>query len=408
MGQFARLLPDFGWDVTVLTANHGSAAGFDRATAAAIHERTTVIEAWSPSSAVSTRGKPVAKTGIKGLARRALRTAVMSVMFPDREVLWVPTAIAAGRRALATTPHDAILATHGPASALLVGRALAREFRLPLVLDFRDLWATLPMPIFTTPVHRAAARRLEHAMVKHASRLIAVAPRMAEALAEAHDYPIERTVSITNGFDPADVMRVRDTRTAGQPFRLVYSGSVHVHYDLAPLWQAIRELAVAGTIHPETFRIEFVGNLSMNDVKAGGVEPFVETSPFVPHDHVFETLGRADALLVVETPGYYARYGYAAKVFDYVLTGKPVVALVEAGGNTARLLEAARVGHLAEPGDVEGIKRAIASVLPYGGKPARDIDHDAMPLRDFNRVHLVEKLARLLDDVVTTEPKGRW
>ncbi|HEY0255212.1 MAG TPA: hypothetical protein VGC41_26975, partial [Kofleriaceae bacterium] len=147
-------------------------------------------------------------------------------------------------------------------------------------------------------------------------------------------------------------------------------------------------------------------NLAMNDVRAAGVEPFVETSSYVPHDQVFETLGRADALLVVETPGYYARYGYAAKVFDYVLTGKPVVALVEANGNTARLLDATGVGYLAEPKDVAQIKRAITDVLPLGGQKPRAIDHDALPLRDFNRVHLVEKLAALLDEVVS-EPQGR-
>ena len=174
------------------------------------------------------------------------------------------------------------------------------------------------------------------------------------------------------------------------------------------MWVAVRELAAAGTIRPETFRIEFVGNLSMNDARAHGVEPFVETSPYVPHDQVFDALGRADALLLVETPGYYAQYGYAAKVFDYVLTGKPVVALVEAGGNTARLLEAARVGYLAEPTDAAAVRRAIEAVLPLKGQPPRAIDHDAPPLRDFNRRHLVEKLASVLDEVVTTEPRGRW
>jgi glycosyltransferase involved in cell wall biosynthesis len=407
MGQFARLLPDFGWDVTVITGKHTGIAGLDRAAAESVQGRARVIEAWSPSSAVSVRGKPMAKTGIKGFVRRALRTAVMTVMFPDREILWVPAAISAARKALRETHHDAVLATHGPASDLIVGRALAKEFELPLVVDFRDLWSTLPMPIFTTPVHRAAARRLEHTMVRNASRLIAVAPKMAEDLADTHGFERERAIAITNGFDPADVSLVRDERRAG-PFRLLYSGSVHAHYNLDPLWAAVRELAAAGTITPESFRIEFVGNLSMNDVRSHGVEPFVETSPFVAHDQVFATLARADALLVVETPGYYARYGYAAKVFDYVLTGKPVVALVEEGGNTARLLDAIGVAYRAEPTDASGIRRAVEKVLATKGDAPRRVDHDAAPFRDFNRKHLVEKLASVLDEVIATEPRGRW
>jgi hypothetical protein len=337
-----------------------------------------------------------------------LRTTVMTVMFPDREILWAPAAIAAGRKALRNQPHHAVLATYGPATNLVVGRALAREFSLPLVVDFRDLWSTLPLAIFTTPLHRAAARRLEHAVVSKSSRLIAVAPNMAKDLADVHGLEPHRAVSITNGFDPTDVARLCDSRTTTGPFRLMYMGSVHAHYNLGPVWTAVKDLAADGTITPETFRIEFVGNLSMNDVEAQGLTSFVETSPFVSHDAVFEVLARADALLMVETAGYYARYSYAAKVFDYVLTGKPVVALVEADGNTSRLLEAAHVGYCAEPDDVEGVKRAIRAVLAQRGAAPRPIDREAPPLREFNREHLVAKLASVLDEVATTEPRGRW
>src|SRR5438132_14425191 len=98
--------------------------------------------------------------------------------------MWIPGALAAGARALRERQHDLVLATHGPASDLLLGHALARRFHLPLVVDFRDLWSTLPMPVFTTPVHRAAARRIERAIVRHASRILAVAPAMASDLAD--------------------------------------------------------------------------------------------------------------------------------------------------------------------------------------------------------------------------------
>src|SRR5687767_15441564 len=118
MGQFARLLPDYGWDVTVLTGQHNDSVAIDRDGASSIAERAHVISTWSPQ--LAKRGQPVPRHGIAGLARRAVRTAAMSVVFPDRQVFWVPGAIEAGRRALRAVKHDAILATHGPASNLLV------------------------------------------------------------------------------------------------------------------------------------------------------------------------------------------------------------------------------------------------------------------------------------------------
>ncbi len=409
MGQFARLLPDFGWDVTVLTAKHDQAVALDHEAVEALAGRATIVESWSPLSAVVPRGHAVPRRGPKAAARRLVRTAALSVMFPDRQVLWVPSAIAAGRKALRRTPHDAVFATCGPASDLVIGRELARQFKLPLIVDFRDLWSTLPMPVFTTKLHRAAAHRLERSIVRAASRVVAVAPRMAEEIATMHGVGTERAVSITNGFDPSDVARVHDTRNgAARPFRLVYTGSVHANYNFDPFWRVIAALAREGKITPETFRIEFVGNLAVSDLSTYGVEAFVDTKPFVPHDRVFDEFAPADALLMIETAGYYARDSYAAKVFDYLITGKPVVALVEAGGYTWNLLEDAGVGYCADPADEAGIRRAVEQVLQLKGAPPRAVDSDAPPYRAFNRSHLARRLASVLDEVVATEPHGRW
>jgi glycosyltransferase involved in cell wall biosynthesis len=407
LGEFARRLPDHGWDVTVLTAYH-TASAIDHVAASAIQARATIVETWSPAAAVP-RGIPTPRRGVFAVSRKLARTAMASILFPDRDVMWVPGAIAGGRRVLAKTRHDAVLATYGPASALIVGRALARMARLPLVVDFRDLWSTLPMPVFPTPMHRWAARRLEQDIVRSASRVIAVSQGMVDELVATHDLDGLDAVAITNGFDPDDARRVVDKRGGPpRPFRLVYSGSVHAHYDLGPLWRAIRALADAEQIRPETFRIEFVGNLALSDARAAGVDAFVEARPFVPHADIFDTFAHADALLVVETPGYYARNGYAAKVFDYLLTGKPVLALVETAGNTYRLLRDAGVGRMVPPGDHEQLRTALAELVSSKGAKPRAIDCDQPPLRVFNRHHLVGKLARVLDDVVATEPRGRW
>jgi glycosyltransferase involved in cell wall biosynthesis len=403
-GQFARLLPDFGWEVTVLTARHASSVALDANAKGEIGNRARIIEAWSPASNLVRRGAPVHKRGWRGVLRRMARTAAFTVVFPDREVFWVPGAIRAGHKALEEEHHDAILATHAPPSDLIVGRALASAFKLPLVLDFRDLWSTLPMPVFPSALHRAAAHRVERSIVRAASRLVAVSPAMAHDLAREHGFPVEHAVAITNGFDPSDVARVFDDRQSEpRPFRLMYSGTVHIHYDLDPFWHALRSLADAGDVTPESFQVEFVGNLAAGDVEKYGLQSFVQVSPFVAHHEVFAALARADALFVVETAGYYARYGYAAKVFDYVLTGKPVLAIVDAGGNTATLLEQTGTGYLASPGDEAAIRHQLLELLKLKGRSPLTVDPDVPPLRNFNRRHLVSTLARVLDDAVTEQ-----
>ncbi len=235
MGQFAKLLPVHGWDVTILTARHGQGSSIDQTAVDALDGKAAIVTAWSPIAGVAPRGQQAPRHGWRWLTRKLAKAVAHTLVFPDREVFWVPTAFAAGRRALAATPHDLVLATHGPASNLVVGQLLARAFKLPLVLDFRDLWSTLPMPIFPTAVHRAAARQLEGSAVRAATSIVAVAPKMALQLATTHRRDISDAVSITNGFDPADHARVKDTRGGdARPFRLLYTGTINVHYNLDP------------------------------------------------------------------------------------------------------------------------------------------------------------------------------
>jgi hypothetical protein len=62
---------------------------------------------------------------------------------------------------------------------------------------------------------------LERSVVRSASRIVAVAPKMASSIAETHGVDLSRAVSITNGFDPSDAKRAVDLRPAGErPFRL--------------------------------------------------------------------------------------------------------------------------------------------------------------------------------------------
>ncbi len=408
MAQFAKRLPDFGWEVTVLTGRPAAGIALDTAAVEALTGRVAIVRGWSPTAGVATRGGPASRS--PSIARRGLRLAMMSVLFPDREVVWVPGAVAAARRAMEATPHDAVLATYGPATNLVIGRILARAFKLPLVVDFRDLWATLPLEgVFATRFHRVAARSLERSIVRAASKVIAVAPKMASSLASAHGVPDSDAVSITNGFDPDDAARATDRRDSEpRPFRLMYTGSVTAHYNLEPFWRAIRSLVDRGSVTPESLQIEFVGNLALDDVRRHGLDAYVTVHPFVAHDRVFDALARADALLVIETPGYYADNSYAAKVFDYLLTGKPVLALVERDGNTFRLLRAAGVGYFAAQDDMTAVEEQLRAVLALKGAAPRRIDVEAEPLRSFNRKYLVEKLAKVLDEVVAVEPHGHW
>ena len=65
-------------------------------------------------------------------------------MIPDKHVSWLWPAIREARSCLRSNKVDAIFASLEPRTNLLVAARLAREFELPCVMEYRDLWTGSP------------------------------------------------------------------------------------------------------------------------------------------------------------------------------------------------------------------------------------------------------------------------
>ena len=404
VAQFSKYLPTFDWLPTVLTVSDDPRHPVDDELLRELPAEIEIVRAYCPLLRAGTPNQPHRQGGIAGSLRTLKRQLSRLAFIPEWQVVWYPWAVQAGRRLLRRRKFDAVLATYGPATNLLVGARLAREARLPLVVDFRDVWADNPLPVWPTPFHRRAALRMERRIVRQAAQVIAVSVPMTRHLAELHDLPTEKMTTITNGFDPQDLPRARDRRfdivpaadEAPRPFRLCFTGSVYGSVFLQALFAAVAELGRNGRITPATFRLQFVGNMTIDEPRQAGVAEYVDVHPPVPHKQVFEYLGQADVLLLVEMIGYHARFSYASKLFDYLLAGKPIVALCEESEMTAHVVRQLG-GCVVHPGDVAGISGTIEKLLAARAVRSSPVDIEREPWRSFDRLRLTERLAKVLD-----------
>lgn len=406
MLSFARDLPSNGWRATVLTSNTHGAAAVDVSALDSLPEGTRVVRAYCPLARAGTRGHERVVSGVKGAIRRTLVQASRLAMVPDPFAPWIPFAYATGRRALQQARHDAIVATYGPPANLLVGSALARTSGLPLILDFRDLWTDLPFARFASPAHAALLRSIERRTVRAAAGVTTVSDGMSEHLRERFGLTGDRVVTVPNGFDEAALALVRDgRREPGRPFTLCYSGSVYAIYDVGPIARAIRRLADAGQITPATFRFLTIGNFPSDVIAREGIASFHDRESFMPRREMFERFADVDVFLAIESGEYGARMGYPVKVFDYLLTGKPVLGVVVPGGNCARLLTEMGMTELPENSE-DAIARSLLALLSTHGRPPVRVEIDKPPLSRFRRDHNARALASLLDRVRMNDAPG--
>lgn len=395
--QTCKYLPEFGWRPTVLTVRTSDTANtrlIDE-----LPEGVEVVRAHCPMNKVARHNQPDRISGWRRTMRRAKRWAARMAFFPDWQILWYPWAVAAGKRLLRQQRFDAVMASYTPATSLLVGARLARWAGLPLVLDFRDIWADNPTPVWPTPLHRWACRRLERCLVRQARKVVAVSPPMTRHLARRHQRAEQDVVCITNGFDPAHIELVRDRRAPGDPARprrICFTGSIYGATDLTAFFEAVAQLKREGRVSPEQLRIQFVGNMTIDQPQQQGVAEFVDIHGPVAHHCVFDFYAAADVLMLIEMRGYHARFSYVSKLFDYMLAGKPILALAEPSEMTAAVTRELG-GVVASSDDVAAIRQALLNLLSEPA-PFRRPQLDQQPWCRFSRRRLTQRLAQVLDE----------
>ena len=176
---------------------------------------------------------------------------------PDEKRVWVPSAIAEGRRTLSDEPADVIVSFGQPWSDHLVGLALRQGTGLPWVAHFSDPWVDSPYQGGNGWTRRRAAA-MERNVVAAATRMIFVNRQTLERVMKK--YPpawSQRAHVVPQGHDGTAAKEAASTSSA--PLRICYTGRF---YDgirtpesfLRAIAEVDRKSSLAGRV-----AVEFVG-----------------------------------------------------------------------------------------------------------------------------------------------------
>ncbi len=334
------------------------------------------------------------------------------LLWPDDSVFWVLPAIRAGRRKLREGDYEAVVAFMMPYSAGLVGLALARAARLPLVLNLDDSPTCSDMhPSYPSRLHHRLAVWLEDLYVRHADTVVYVSAHNLERVA-ARQPPAarERMRLVRYGAEPDEQ---RPCAQKPGSFEIVYVGAMSGWWALigdaeakggraaalyrawtrlgrherlvldertsspAFLGRAVQRLLAEHEDWRGRLGITIWGNPYPEDViaralAAAGVADVVTVHGPVPHARVAELMCAADALFLTlprrldDSPGG----RISAKTYEYLMTDRPILAAVSAGENRDFL--AGRPGvWVVDPADEQAMAAALAPLVAdkLAGRP---------------------------------------
>jgi glycosyltransferase involved in cell wall biosynthesis len=394
VAKFAKYLPHHGWDVSVLTVANPSVPLTDASLLQEISADTVIryAKTWEPSYAVksalaggsATQAAPSTTHPDLAVGRELwkkckslIKRTAASALQPDPQILWAPNAIAAGRRLLSEMPHDAIMASGPPFSSFLVAESLARTSGLPLILDYRDEW-TISNRYWENksngPFARWVSRRLQARVLRRADRILATTERSAAALRDEVRQSGGRAEvdCLWNGFDPEDVERalastVRQPAAAGAGrFRLSHIGTLWRLTSARPLLTAMEYVAAQRPDLASLLELELLGRAT--DAEQEVVSQFrrlpisLRQRDYVEHSAAVQAMVEADELCVLLTDVPEAERVMPAKCFEYLATGKPVLAIAP-DGEMRRLLQSQPGVCVFAPADIVGIGRHLIKRL---------------------------------------------
>jgi glycosyltransferase involved in cell wall biosynthesis len=351
--SFARHLPKYGWEVDVVSASGGDEFASPRTAQA----RARVME---------TAGR---------LANPVFRLAGLRPEALPLSTLWIPRGAREIRRRLQGGGYDAVLATGPPFAALVAASRATGD--VPLVVELRDLWAGNPAFDRGGPI----LRRAESSVVKRAAAVVAVTPEAADDLRQRH--PDARIEEIPNGFEP----ELLEMRREPSGTTILHSGTLTKDRPLAPLLAALEpplRLVLHGYVAPEIHK----------EIAGSGAE--VEVVAPSGWDDAIRRIAEADVALVTQARGAGDETAVAAKVYEYLALGKPVLCLSHGGATEALLRRLGADALCARLDDETTIQAALdriaAGDLPPPVPPAK--------LEPYERTRLAAQLAELLDSSI--------
>jgi len=261
---------------------------------------------------------------------------------PDARVWWVKPSIRLLKDYLREHPVDAIVTTGPPHSMHLIGLGLKRALGVKWIADFRDPWTGIDyyQQLSLTGWADRRQRRLEREVLTQADQVVTVSWRWAKDL-EA--LGAKQVAVVTNGYDLADLPSV--SIAVDDEYSLVHSGSMSPTRDQPGLWALLARLCASDPVFAKRFKLRFIGPVDASviaSVNAAGLSKHVERLGRMPRADAMREIMRARVLLLPINTTANQHGILPTKLYEYLSTGRPILAVGPKDGDVARVLG----GHL--------------------------------------------------------------
>lgn len=401
--KFVKYLPGYDIEPVVYIPENPTYPLIDNGLISEVSPETTIIkhkiiEPYAWASAFSKGNTKKISSGIiPNKKKQSLLQSIMlwvrgNLFIPDARVLWVKPSIAYLSNYIKENNIDVVVTTGPPHSLHLIGLGLKEELGIKWLADFRDPWTTigyhkeLKLSASSAKKHKD----LERKVLNTADVILVTSPTTKTEFETLTTKPI---VVITNGYDTEKIIR----QPLDEQFTIAHIGSFLSERNPQILWQVLAELINENTDFKSHFQLKLIGAVSQEVLDAitdNGLNAYVNNLGYVSHEKALVQQRKSQVLLLVEIDREETKCIIPGKLFEYMVSERPIVAIGPQGADFSGIIKETNTGVFVTYSEKDKLKQTISGYFEQYQQGV--LKSHAIGLQQYSRKNLTGKLADLL------------
>ena len=398
-----KYLPQFEWQPSVLTVNEDTFSQKDDSLLNEIDPALNVIKSKSfepfdiyrkftgkDKDEQLIASETISKAN-ESLTHKISIWIRMNLFIPDARVGWYFSAVPAGNKILQKKKFDAIISIGPPHTTHLIGMSLSKKNKIPHIPVFIDPWVDIAYykGFRRSKLTLAIDNHIEKSVMKNAKAVVLVTETMKNDYENKYDFINGKSHVLYWGYNEDGFLmedgrwKMEDGKRKNEEM-LLHAGNIFDFQNPENFWKQLKTEIDKG----RKLRIKFIGTVSPVIKEAIGkncLTAYTEFPGFLPYNKLLNELTDASYLLVCATE----RRHVPGKLFEYLRTGKPIIAFGDDNEEVKNILTETNSGMIFNYNE---------SGKEFFEK-AGQFKTDFSIVKKFDRKKITEELSKILNNI---------
>ena len=360
--------------------------------------RRRIIEPYAWASVFSKNSTKKISSGIipnkkkQSVVQRLMLWVRGNLFIPDARVLWVNPSVKYLSGYIRENGIETIITTGPPHSLHLIGLKISQKQPVKWIADFRDPWTTigyhkeLKLSSYAEKKHK----HLEKQVLTTADVVLVTSPTTKKEFEALTNKPI---AVITNGYDIEKVAK----QPLDEKFTLAHIGSFLSERNPEILWEALSELVSEDESFRQRFQLKLIGAVSqevLRSIDKRKLNGYISNLGYVSHEKAIIEQRKSQLLLLVEIDSPDTRCIIPGKLFEYMVSERPILAIGPEGADFADIIRNTNTGVFVRYDEKQKLKEYLLKCFEeYKNGSLRS---HPVGLQQYSRKNLTAELALLI------------